>query len=538
MREGGHAHSLVLTGVIAFIVFVATGMVVVQHLPRISAEETASTTVKVFAGTSDGSITHLGRNARCTQSSFNTGQTYPSGTVDSSSATKINLVATGCVNGRDLLIARGFFSFDTSSIPDDAIITSAKLFVFVNGKTNNTNDGSDFVVAVAGQQASPTSLAATDYPNAGSTEGSDRIDIGTIRTNTYTGWTLNSQGMSWVSTTGYTQLALKEGHDMLGMWPNYSRSQRNALNVSLSEQSGTSRDPYLEITYVVPVVDPTPDTVPPSTPENLRVTASSSYSISISWDSASDDVGVAGYVVLRDGVEVGTTPTTIFTDTGLASSTTYLYTIIAYDAATNLSEESLPLEAATTATTVPVFEAPIGYVGCSMTLNAVNGYKTVGGTKFWPLINTYGGGGLYAWAGNLTDTNKYWAAFQQVANQYPDTHVLWWELCALGNQASLETYDNALLVLNEIKRRLPDVTIYASAQPTYDPSDHICTIAGTGGVERMTGIVNTLIANGDVLPGPVMGPLLFPDQVSTDGCHANTAGQTYMGNQLAEFFGK
>ena len=50
---------------------------------------------------------------------------------------------------------------------------------------------------------------------------------------------------------------------------------------------------------------------------------------------------MVGYKILRGGVYVGTTTTgTTFADTGLTASTTYAYTIKAYDAAGNVSNAS------------------------------------------------------------------------------------------------------------------------------------------------------------------------------------------------------
>jgi hypothetical protein len=88
---------------------------------------------------------------------------------------------------------------------------------------------------------------------------------------------------------------------------------------------------------------------PPSVPTNLSATAVSSSQITLSWSASTDNLGVAGYRVLRNGVQVETTTTTSFTDTGLAASTTYTYTVVAFDAAGNVSAPS----ASASATTFP-----------------------------------------------------------------------------------------------------------------------------------------------------------------------------------------
>ncbi len=91
------------------------------------------------------------------------------------------------------------------------------------------------------------------------------------------------------------------------------------------------------------------DTTPPSTPTAVTVTAKTSTSVSLSWTASTDNVGVTGYQVFRNGTQVGTPVTTTFTDTGLTASTTYAYTVKARDAAGNVSAASTAVSATTTA---------------------------------------------------------------------------------------------------------------------------------------------------------------------------------------------
>jgi chitodextrinase len=92
----------------------------------------------------------------------------------------------------------------------------------------------------------------------------------------------------------------------------------------------------------------TPDTTPPSTPTGLKA-APGETSVTLSWNASSDDVAVAGYRIFRDGSPAGTTSSTTFTDIGLKPSTTYSYTVSAYDAAENPSPQTAPVPATTLA---------------------------------------------------------------------------------------------------------------------------------------------------------------------------------------------
>src|SRR6187455_2553956 len=96
----------------------------------------------------------------------------------------------------------------------------------------------------------------------------------------------------------------------------------------------------------------TPDVLPPSVAANLRVTATTSSSVSLAWDASTDDVsGVTGYQVFRGATQVGSPTGLTFTDTGLAASTTYSYTVRAVDATAKVSSASTAVSATTTAVT-------------------------------------------------------------------------------------------------------------------------------------------------------------------------------------------
>jgi hypothetical protein len=74
-----------------------------------------------------------------------------------------------------------------------------------------------------------------------------------------------------------------------------------------------------------------------------------SRSADLSWTASSDDVGVTGYKVFRDGNVVGTPSSTSYSDGGLTPSTPYTYTVVAVDAAGNPSAPSDPLAVTTLA---------------------------------------------------------------------------------------------------------------------------------------------------------------------------------------------
>ncbi|XVS61377.1 PQQ-dependent sugar dehydrogenase [Actinosynnema sp. CA-299493] len=82
---------------------------------------------------------------------------------------------------------------------------------------------------------------------------------------------------------------------------------------------------------------PPPDDEPPTAPGGLRPTGKSPTSVSLAWEASTDNVGVTGYVVHRDGTQVGTTDGPSTTVTGLSTGTGYRFAVRARDAAGNLS---------------------------------------------------------------------------------------------------------------------------------------------------------------------------------------------------------
>jgi len=107
------------------------------------------------------------------------------------------------------------------------------------------------------------------------------------------------------------------------------------------------------------------DTTPPSAPTSLHTTAVTASSVALAWTASTDNVGVTGYRVYRAGTLLATLgAVTTYQNTGLTASTTYSYTVLAFDAAGNASAQSTSASATTQAaadTTAP--SVPTGLTG-------------------------------------------------------------------------------------------------------------------------------------------------------------------------------
>jgi chitodextrinase len=95
----------------------------------------------------------------------------------------------------------------------------------------------------------------------------------------------------------------------------------------------------------------TTDTTRPSTPNGLVASNITSTSLDLTWNASTDNVGVVGYIVYKDGASIGSPTGTSYTVTGLNPSTSYGFVIKAVDAGANIGFGSAALYATTTAVT-------------------------------------------------------------------------------------------------------------------------------------------------------------------------------------------
>ena len=85
---------------------------------------------------------------------------------------------------------------------------------------------------------------------------------------------------------------------------------------------------------------PAGDTAAPSMPSGLTVTASTQTSLTVKWSASTDNAGVAGYTLYRNGTSTGYDDRTSGSFTGLACGTSYTLTVDAFDAAGNHSAQA------------------------------------------------------------------------------------------------------------------------------------------------------------------------------------------------------
>jgi len=124
----------------------------------------------------------------------------------------------------------------------------------------------------------------------------------------------------------------------------------NSLNKRVAEsfEGDSAGAPLLHIEYTDN--GSTDDTQAPTVPSGLTEITTTTSLVSIQWNASTDNTAVSGYRVYRDGLHIDTSTTTSFSDTTVQPSTTYAYTVKAFDAASNVSAASSPLSVTTPVT--------------------------------------------------------------------------------------------------------------------------------------------------------------------------------------------
>jgi len=145
----------------------------------------------------------------------------------------------------DFRIARCALSFNTSSLPDDACITSATLSLYGYYDWSHTN----FLITVVDGSLLHETLVPDDYRtlkdqtvSGGSFDTTDFNFIG------YNDIPLNETGMGWISKTGITKFGLRSSRDIAPTVP----TGWEEVQIMPSE-AAHGIGPKLVVTYTTPV---------------------------------------------------------------------------------------------------------------------------------------------------------------------------------------------------------------------------------------------------------------------------------------------
>ena len=204
--------------------------------------------------------------------------------------------------------------------------------------------GSITVVALSGADlTAPVASAA-----ASAASGAPTVTMTTTRAGSWVWGVGNDWDRANARTVGTGQTKVDEYLASVG--DTFWVQRQNAATplpgtaVTLNDTAPTNDRWNFAAAEVLPAVT---DTQPPSAPTGLTAGTVTATKVPLSWTASTDDQGVAGYRVFRNGTQVGEVADTSFTDTTVAASTTYSYTVKAFDGAGNVSEPSAPLPVTT-----------------------------------------------------------------------------------------------------------------------------------------------------------------------------------------------
>ena len=192
------------------------------------------TTATYYSEAADGHIRGLSTSYATARST----------STDTDIASTANTVGQTLAGGTNYIIFRGFLSFDTSAIPDDATIDSATLGVCADADNSTT----DFNVQVY-RYAWVETLDGNREANYDGAYGGSATLEGTLR-NTADGWSSGTfytlaVDTAGINKTGDTKYALVSSRDVGNNTPTGSES----VNWRSGDYAGTTSDPYLEVTY-------------------------------------------------------------------------------------------------------------------------------------------------------------------------------------------------------------------------------------------------------------------------------------------------
>lgn len=212
------------------------------HLLDFSPDANPETT------TVDGAITNANLNETYStkRDAADGTSAFPSGVDDTGSGEVVAIFAHGTNANRWNRLNRSFYLFDTSSLDDNANISSAILKVWFVSKAD---DFTSSLSVVTTTPASNTDIATADYDQFGTTKQAADTALSAISTGAYTSISLNGTGIGNISKTGITKFGLRLTSDTDNSEPTWGASQQAYLTGNFADDA--SNIPTLTVNFAV-----------------------------------------------------------------------------------------------------------------------------------------------------------------------------------------------------------------------------------------------------------------------------------------------
>jgi hypothetical protein len=270
-------------------------------------------------------------NAYCSASSFSLADVIPSGW-------------TGTLSPSALSLAPGAAGSATLALTSSATATAATFPATVNvsdaaSSTHTVSGSVAYVVQTATCTRSAPAIAFSPASQNGpaGTSLSYSVSVTNKDSSSCAASTLSLGKLvpsGWAATISPTTMSLSPGATSGATFVVTSAASAAAstysIQVSTTDAATTTHSASGSGSDVVQA-----DTQAPSVPAGLAASVSRRTNVSLTWQTATDNVGVVGYEVWRNGARVATTAARSYAE-ALAGGT-YSYQVVAYDAAGNRS---------------------------------------------------------------------------------------------------------------------------------------------------------------------------------------------------------
>lgn len=354
--------------------------------------------------------------------------TAPTNLVASAgSSTLVNLAWTASTDNVGVTrynVIRNGVQIGTStgvSYPDATVAPNISYTYIVNAQDaagNVSNNSNQATVTTPPDTTKPSAPAGlTGSSNAAGTQISMSWTASTdnVGVTGYEVWR-NAALLSPVAGTSFIDATVVPGTTY-----NYTVRARDAAGNVSADSS------VLTITATAP---PPADTIAPSAPASLNASANGSTRVDLNWSASTDNVGVVGYQILRNAAQVGTSTTLSYSDMTVQPSTSYTYTVRAYDAAGNVSLDSpavpvtTPAPASITVTSIGTTQQSVG--ATTITSPAVS--TTAANTLLVAFIATDGPSGSAQTITSVTGGGLTWTLRKRVNVQAGSSEI--WQAVA------------------------------------------------------------------------------------------------------------
>lgn len=169
-------------------------------------------------------------------------------------------------------LIRYIMLFDSSSLSSSATISAAAISLY-DAYSKETQLGSPSYHVVSSAPASDNALAAGDYDSLGETSFGS-IANASITAGHYNAFSLNSSGIGNISLTSISKFGLRDDWDINnsfgGTWTDSGRSRWKFFH---ADQTGTSYDPELVVTYTTEVIEQIAGTAAGAATAEMKLTA-------------------------------------------------------------------------------------------------------------------------------------------------------------------------------------------------------------------------------------------------------------------------